>query len=185
MTRTRIGIALVVGFAGLVGLTACGREELATPTTLVADTARQIEVQGLDELGFDTSAVVADPVAAPAPAASPSTPGTASSTQSHARRGPARRLLRKNTLHGEAVVKTKEGTKTVDFQRGTVTAIDDRTVTVRSTDGFTLAWTFGSPIKVVEHRTAVQPSAVKAGTEVGLAGTKDGDTTTAHLIVIR
>ena len=81
-------------------------------------------------------------------------------------------------------MQTKDGVKTVDVQRGTVTAIDARTMTVKSTDGFTLTWTLGGDLKVFEHRTAVQPSAVKVGTEVGVAGVKDGTTTTARLIVI-
>jgi hypothetical protein len=93
-------------------------------------------------------------------------------------------MLRRNTLHGEVVVQTKDGVRTVDVQRGTVTAIDAKTVTVKSADGFTLTWTFGNPLHVVEHRTAVQPSAVKVGTEIGLAGVKDGGVTTARLIVI-
>ena len=54
----------------------------------------------------------------------------------------------------------------------------------KSTDGFTLTWTFGNPIHVLEHRSSVQPSAVKVGMAVGVAGGKDGDTAVARLIVI-
>ena len=62
-------------------------------------------------------------------------------------------------LHGEAVVKTKDGgTKTVAVQRGEVTAIDGDSVTVKSTDGFTLTWTFGDELRVVERRTTVRPT---------------------------
>jgi hypothetical protein len=37
----------------------------------------------------------------------------------------------------------------------------------------------------VERRSTVQPNAIKAGAEIGVAGTKDGNTPTARLIVIR
>ncbi|MBX6357739.1 MAG: hypothetical protein IRZ05_18025 [Micromonosporaceae bacterium] len=95
-----------------------------------------------------------------------------------------RALLRKNALHGEVVVQTKDGTKTVVVQRGQVTAIDDTTMTVKSTDGFTQTWRFGDPIRVVEHRNTVQPKDITVGTQVGVAGAKDDGTSTAKLIVV-
>jgi hypothetical protein len=179
MTRTRIGLALAVGFAGLLGLTACARGEVATPAAVVADAAQPVEAQVLAAMGFE-QAPASDPVAQPS--ASPS--GPAAKKQKQQQRGGHLRLG-KNALHGEVVVKAKDGTKTIDFQRGTVTAIDDKTVTVKSTDGFTQTWTFGNPIKVVERRTTVQPSAIKVGAEIGVVGTKDGGTTTAHRIATR
>ena len=94
-------------------------------------------------------------------------------------------LLRKNTLHGEAVVKTKDGgTQTVAVQRGEVTAIDGNSMTVKSTDGFTMTWTFGEDLRVVERRATVQPSEVKVGATLGVAGAKDGDKGVARLILI-
>jgi hypothetical protein len=194
MTRTRIGLAmgtLVIGAAALVGLTACDRgAAVASPAEVVSDTAVSAEMQALTALGFDTTGapIVTDPAPAPstdAGAPGGGAPGAKASKAPRAGVKGIRRYLRKNTLHGEFVVRTKDGTKTVDVQRGTVTAIDTRTVTVKSTDGFTLTWTFGNPINVLEHRTTVQPSAVKVGTEIGVAGTKDGSTTSARLIVIR
>ena len=65
----------------------------------------------------------------------------------------------KNALHGEAVVQTDEGTKTVVVQRGAVTAVAATSVTVKSTDGFTLTWTFGDPIHVVKDRAEAAPGA--------------------------
>ena len=180
---------LVIGAAGLVGLTACDRGgAVASPAEVVSDTAISAEAEALTTLGFDTTGapIVTDPAPAPSTdAGGAPAPGAKASKAPRAGVKGIRRYLRKNTLHGEFVVRTKDGTKTVDVQRGTVTAIDARTVTVKSTDGFTLTWTFGSPINVLEHRTTVQPSAVKVGTEIGVAGTKDGSTTTARLIVIR
>jgi hypothetical protein len=180
---------LVIGAAALVGLTACDRgAAVASPAEVVSDIAVSAEAQALTALGFDTTGapIVTDPAPAPSTdAGGAPAPGAKASKAPRAGVKGIRRYLRKNTLHGELVVRTKDGTKTVDVQRGTVTAIDARTVTVKSTDGFTLTWTFGNPINVLEHRTTVQPSAVKVGTEIGVAGTKDGSTTTARLIVIR
>ena len=87
-------------------------------------------------------------------------------------------------LHGEVVVQTKDGDKTIDVQRGTVTAVTDTTVTVKSTDGFTSTWTFGDPLRVVQHGQKTDKSAVKTGEEIGIAGAKNGSTVTANLIVI-
>jgi hypothetical protein len=189
MTRTRIGLTLgtaVFAVTGLIGLAACGQgSATVSPAAAVADAA-PAEAQLLAAMGFETGAQpVADPVvdASTVPSAGPSAAPKA--RKPGQRKALGRQLLRRNTLHGSVVMKTKDGTKTVDVQRGTVTAIDSRTVSVKSTDGVTLTWTFGSPIHVLERRTAVQPSAVKVGTEIGVAGARNGSTTTASLMVIR
>jgi hypothetical protein len=159
---TRIA-ALVLGAAVLVGASACGSgTDSLTP-----------EATALTALGYPAQ----DLVPAANPSASPSAP--------RLRKLGLRRALRGKVEHGEIVVRTKDGQdKTVDVQRGTVTAIDAKTVTVKSADGFTLTWTIGSPIRVIENRTTVQPSNVTVGREIGVAGTKDGDTVTAQLILI-
>jgi hypothetical protein len=167
MTMSRIRLVLAVGLVGALSLAGCG---LAARTASNQDSSFSPEAQALVAVGFSTAEVE--------PAAEPSgNPGD------HRLR-PGRVKLRKNVLHGEAVVQTDQGTKTVDVQRGTVTAIDAKGVTVKSTDGFTLIWAFGTPLHVVQNRTSVQTSAVKVGAEIGIAGTKDGGTVNAHLIVI-
>ena len=175
MIRIRKGLALatvLLGGVGLLGLAACG------PAT--TDTALSPEGQALAAMGYEE----ADLRAAPAdPTPSPSTSADARAN-GHRKRALTRVMLRRNTLHGEVTVQTKDGVQTVEVQRGAVTAIDDRTMTVKSTDGFTLTWTFGNPVRVVEHRTTVQPSAVVVGAQVGVAGVRSGNTFTARLIVI-
>ncbi|MDT5038089.1 MAG: hypothetical protein QOE03_3274 [Micromonosporaceae bacterium] len=184
-----IGVAVLLGVTGVLGLTGCGRGSAATSGSAATGTAAAgVAAAGvLATMGFDTGAPpVVESLAEPAGAPSAAPSANPSARNGARRTAPLRKrlVLRKNTLHGEFVVKTKDGTKTVDVQRGTVTAIDERTVSVKSTDGFTLTWTFGSPIRVLEHRTTVQPSAVKVGTEIGVAGTKAGGATTANLIVL-
>jgi hypothetical protein len=172
MTTFRVRTALTlaaIGLVGALGVAGCGLAARAGS----AQDALSPEAQALVAMGFQNAEV--------APAVDASGKPNPGGGQ---RLRPGRVKLRKNVLHGEAVVQTDNGTKTVDVQRGSVTAIDDRSVTVKSTDGFTLTWTFGTPLRVIENRTSVQPSAVKVGTEIGIAGTKDGGTVNAHLIVI-
>ncbi|MER6595271.1 hypothetical protein ABT214_26175 [Micromonospora purpureochromogenes] len=149
-----------------------------------------VEGQALAAMGFDPTEL--ELVAAPAPSASGSAEAEAGPkgkrgerAEEWRKRRQARVLLRKNTLHGEAVVQTRDGgTKTVVVQRGEVTAVDGDSVTVKSTDGFTLTWTFGDKLRVIERRTTIQSSDVRVGTRIGVAGAKDGDATVARLIVV-
>ena len=110
---------------------------------------------------------------APAPAAAGET-----------RHPAARTFLRKNTLHGEITVEGKDGPKTVVVQRGSVTAVDARSLSVKSSDGFTLTWTIDDKVKVVQDRKKAETGAVKVGTQVGVAGARDGEATTARLVRI-
>lgn len=164
-------IAVVIGLVGSVGLAGCGR--LAGATVQVpADTGP--EAVALASMGFDTGGV--EPAqAAPSPSAS-----------DHPLKGRhgLRVQLRKHVLHGETVVQTKDGTQTIEVQRGQVTAVTATTVTIKSTDGFTETWTFGAKFAVVQNRAKVAASAIKSGAQIGIAGTKTGDTSTARLAVL-
>jgi hypothetical protein len=92
--------------------------------------------------------------------------------------------LGRNVLHGEAVVQTKDGNVTVVVQRGEVTAISSSSVTVRSSDGFTMTWSFHPELRVIERRATIQPNEIKAGAQIALAGPKSGDQAQARLIVL-
>jgi hypothetical protein len=182
--KVRLGIALAAA-AGLMLLGGCGRLAGGDGgSAAAAETDLSWDAQALESIGFSPQDVV--PVAAvteltPAP-------GASNKTRDPGARRAKHRALRfgwgRNLLHGEAVVQTDEGTKTVVVQRGTVTAIDAKSMTVKSSDGFTLTWSFGSPITVLERRTQVQPSAIAVGTQVGVAGAKGGDGQSARLIVV-
>lgn len=174
MTRTRIALTLTtLGLAGLLGLTGCGAgpAPAGAPVAVAADVAD--EAYALAGLGLATGLE-----AAPAPSES-AAPGQAR------KRPGARKYLRKNTLHGELTVQGKDGVKTIVVQRGTVTAVDATTVTVKSADGFTQSWTFGARLRVVQDRKTVETTAIKNGAEVGLAGAKDGARSVARLVVIK
>ncbi|MFC0029890.1 hypothetical protein ACFFMM_10175 [Micromonospora chaiyaphumensis] len=189
------GVTALLAAAAL-GLAGCGPAEVAQDsakeTAVEVAAALGADGQALAALGVDADELDVDPVAAPAPSAS-GTPGEQAGprgkrgeqAQEWRKRHRARVLLRKNTLHGEVVVQTKDGgTKTVAVQRGQVTAVDAKSMTVKSTDGFTMTWTFDEKIRVVERRATVQSSDIKVGTTVGVAGAKDGDTSVARLVVV-
>ncbi len=166
MTRTRMALTCTtLGLAGLLGLSACGAAPSATAG--VADEAVALQAVGL--LSAEPS-----PSATAAPSAAPG----------EQRRPGVRKFLRKNTLHGETTVQGRNGVRTIVVQRGTVTAAAATSVTVKSTDGFTLTWTLGDKLRVVQNRAKADRSAVKVGAEVGVAGAKTGDTTTARLVVL-
>ncbi|MEU7608976.1 hypothetical protein [Micromonospora sp. NPDC049204] len=177
-----------------LGVTGCGAAEVASQPARDAavDVAAALGVEGqaLTAMGFDPDELDVRTVAAPAtptPGASPTAKDKARDKRGEEwrKRHQARVLLRRNTLHGEAVVKAKDGgTQTVTVQRGEVTAINGDSMTVKSTDGFTLTWSFGDDLRVVERRATVQPSEVKVGATVGVAGAKDGDKGVARLILI-
>jgi hypothetical protein len=176
MTRTRIALTLTsLGLAGLLGLSGCG--VAARTGTGTASTAADVsdEAFALQAVGLETG-LEADP--SPAPSAS------APQTRAEHRRA-IRRYLRKNTLHGEVAVQGKDGIKTVVVQRGTITAVTSTSVSVKSTDGFALTWTFGDKLRVVQDKKTVQTSALKTGVEIGVAGTKSGSTDSARLIAVK
>jgi hypothetical protein len=171
-------IAVVIGMLVAVGVGTAG-------CGLVADRVSEVaagispEAEALTALGYNPDDVV--PSEDPAPAASD---GPKADRAKADRPRLERRALRKNTLHGEVVVQTEEGTKTVLVQRGEVTAIDDNGITVKSTDGFSLSWSYGDKLRVIERRATVQADDLAVGDQVGVAGTKDGDAASARLIVI-
>jgi hypothetical protein len=180
-------VRAVVGAAALAllgGLTLAGCARGGGAGTAGGYTDLSVEGQALEAIGFSPDdmtplAAVAD--ATPQPSASGKPDRIFPPGVRHKR---LRFAFGQRMLHGEAVVQTDQGTRTVVVQRGTVTEITSTSMTVKSADGFTLTWTFGDPIHVIEHRTSIQPSAVAVGAQVGVAGTKDGDTPIARLVVI-
>lgn len=173
MKTSRIGLAAaIIGLVGLLGLAGCARlaDRVGGSVQVPADASP--DAVALTSMGFDTGL---EPANAPAPAAS---------THPFKGRRALRVELRKNVLHGETVVQTKNGVQTIEVQRGQVTAVTDTSVTIKSTDGFTETWTFGPKFVVVQNRAKVATSAIKSGAQIGIAGTKSGDTSTARLAVL-
>ncbi|MEU8000782.1 hypothetical protein AB0B66_06410 [Catellatospora sp. NPDC049111] len=179
----RLSLTVALGLSALLGLTACAPSDLpATATELVAS----VEAEALAAMGVAPDDLVAaeselDALVSPSP-------GTKDKLDDRLRnwrkRHALRVALRRDVQHGEAVVETKKGPVTVLVQRGVVTAVDAESITVKSADGFTQTWKYGEKLRVVEKRATIQPTELKAGAQVALAGPKEGDTPTARLIVI-
>ncbi|TCB92689.1 hypothetical protein E0H26_23845 [Micromonospora zingiberis] len=174
-----------------LGATGCGVNRTGPDTAAQAAfdvvAAMGAEGQALAALGFDPAELDPEP-AASEPSTEPSaTPGRTREERAEEwrKRRAARVLLRRDTLHGEAVVQTRDGgTKTIAVQRGEVTAVEGDKITIRSTDGFTQTWTLAADLRVIERRKTIQPTDIKVGTTLGVAGAKTGDSPTARLIVV-
>lgn len=180
--RVVVTTVLAVGVA-LVGLSGCGRLGGANADPASESTELTWEEQALEAVGYTTEqlGLISDPAAAPAVTAAPSADKGKGDRRERFHK---LRFAFKHTLHGEAVVQTAEGTKTVVVQRGVVTAVDATSLTVKSTDGYVITWTFGDPLTVVKERQKVEKSALAVGQEVGVAGAKEGDATKARLVVV-
>jgi hypothetical protein len=160
MRRTLLALSLT----GALALAGCGLTANDAAASGVGDEATALQLVGVETGLADT----------------------ASAGTGEAPRKTLRKYLRKNTLHGEVTIQTKkDGAKTVVVQRGSVTAVTSDSVAVKSSDGFALTWKFGDKLRIVQDRKTVEASALKAGTEIGIAGTKDGGVTSARLIAIR
>jgi hypothetical protein len=193
MRRVLIGVML--GLAVATSASACGFARDADTAASFSPEGEALAAMGFDgqdiaagEPAFAGAAVAGRAAAAAAPGASAS-PNGGGGKDAKRKDWRQRRLLRvalaKNTLHGEAVVQTKDGqTVTVVVQRGTITELTDSSVTVKSADGFTLTWRYADNLRVVEKRQTVQPSEVKVGMDVGVAGAKDGASAVARFIVV-
>ncbi|MGK5519116.1 hypothetical protein ACSNN9_07120 [Micromonospora sp. URMC 107] len=186
IVTTTLLAAVALGVGGCGSAAPAGQP--ARETAVEVATALGAEGQALAAMGLDAGDLDVDALAAPAsPEASPGAAGQRRRERAEERRErrQARVLLRRGALHGEAVVRTKDGgTRTVAVQRGEVTAVDGDSMTVKSADGFTMTWTFGDKLRVVERRTTIRPADVAVGTTVGVAGAKEGDGGVARLIVV-
>jgi len=183
--RTRfsmtVATAALAGI-GVLGLAAC------SPSQAVSN-AMTPEASALTALGFTDSDVTTPADGGSSGADAPSPNASAAPNNKGRHPGLRRLLIRraafgKHVEHGSVTVQTKNGDVTIDVQRGVITAINSTTMTVKSADGFTLTWTFGDKMRVIENRGTIHPSAVRVGETVGVAGEKNGSTEDARLVVI-
>jgi hypothetical protein len=91
-----------------------------------------------------------------------------------------------NALHGEFVVKDKDGkivTRVV--QHGQVTAVSTTSISLKSDDGFTGSYPVNGDTKVRIGGDNAAISGVKAGNEAWVVATKAGGTSTATVLVVK
>jgi hypothetical protein len=121
--------------------------------------------------------------AAPAPSSNSAAP--ADKGDRGYKRHKARRALIARGMHGEWVVKGKDGKPTTLVSiRGQVIAVGSGSVTVKADDGFTQTFVANSDTKV---RGAGVDSIgdVKAGATGAVVGVKSGNTNTARVVLVR
>ncbi|MEV6301502.1 hypothetical protein AB0M02_18980 [Actinoplanes sp. NPDC051861] len=167
MTRTRIVLSICT--AATLILTGCGVARSGADSAAPAPVMDEVSAEfvALQEVGFTEEEAKDD------------------AKKDGPRPRAIRKQLRKNTLHGEIVVETREGVRTVVVQRGTVTAVTETGLTLKSTDGFELTWTYGDPLRIVKNREKVERDALKTGAEIGVGGLREGTATTARLIILK
>jgi len=92
--------------------------------------------------------------------------------------GKARMAGPMHALHGEYVVSDGNGGySTEEMQRGSVTAVNGSTFTVKSEDGYTHDWVTDANTKMGMNRAVDSTSSgLTTGQNVMVMGTKDGDT---------
>jgi hypothetical protein len=133
-----------------------------------------------DAAGAGTAGASPDAASAPG-AARPKLHGTAALRRE--RRALARlRLL--GGMHGEFTFRTKDCTRTLAFERGTVTSVTAGAVTVRAADGTTWTWQLTSTSVVRNDGTRAARSTLAAGQRVFVGGPVPGPARDARLIVI-
>jgi hypothetical protein len=119
----------------------------------------------------------------PAPSAS-AAPSTSAAPSDHPKAKRATRALIGRGLHGEWVVKGKDGKPvTLETIRGTVTAVGSSRLTVKAEDGFTETFATNSDTKV--RGGADSLADVKVGAKGAVLGVKSGNTITARVVRLR
>ena len=88
-------------------------------------------------------------------------------------------------LHGEFVVQTPNGYKTIDLQRGQVTAVNSTSITVKSVDGFERTYVVNGQTKIGKDRQQISIGDVQVGNEVGVMAEKSGSNYDARFIRVR
>ena len=131
MSRTRTLVLATVAAIALVGGGAVSAPRPPTPA------ARPTSGDALDALAYDTALTALGDD----PAASPGGGREGGIGQRMGQRHPLAEPRADRFLHGELVIKGKDGKPvTVALQRGVVTAVDASSVTVKSEDGYSRTW---------------------------------------------
>jgi len=100
-------------------------------------------------------------------------------------RGGLARLRRLGGLYGQYTYETKQGARTLAFERGTITAVATGDVVVRAQDGTTWVWDLTGTSVVRDDGKRAAESALATGELVFAGGPVASGTRDARLIVIR
>src|SRR5262249_54671779 len=172
------------GGAGVVAGGGCGVEK-GVPGRGLSSTAGAVPASGPAGQAAMLNGVLADATSAsPAATGTSTRPGDAALALRRIRRAGGRlRLL--GGMYGQYTFETKNGPRTLAFERGRLISAAGGDVTVRAKDGTTWTWVLTSTSVVRENGARTSASALRAGQSVFAAGPVSGATRDARLIVIR
>jgi hypothetical protein len=190
MTRQRTRIAaLVAGCAIVAGGAYAATDALSSSSPASAAAAAD------QQPGAASSAQPAQPAQAAAlssaiteitaPGSTPATTPAQRTAQLRRARRALRRLRLLGGEHGEFTFHTKQGNRTLAFERGTIVSVAGSDVTVRAADNTTWTWVLTSSSVVRDDGSRASASALSAGEPVFAGGPVIGATRDARLIVVR
>jgi hypothetical protein len=197
MTRQRTRIAaLVAGCAIVAGGAYAATDALSSPAPAAAAAGQQPGAASSAQpasgaAGAATSTEAGQPAAAAALSSAITDIAAPSSTpaQRVAQLRRVRRALRRLRLlggeHGEFTFRTRQGTRTLAFERGTIVSVAGSDVTVRAADNTTWTWVLTSASVVRDDGSRASASALSAGEPVFAGGPVTGAAHDARLIVVR
>jgi hypothetical protein len=91
---------------------------------------------------------------------------------------------KRRALHGEVTVKTDEGTKTVVFARGKVTAVAGSRLTITSEDNVATTFALNGETRFGTRFALQSRDDLKVGVQATAAGEQQGETVTARRVVV-
>jgi hypothetical protein len=151
----------------------------AAPPAATANTTT-----GLTGQAAVLNGALSDASFASASSSAQSTPAAGQVALRRVRRALARlRLL--GGMHGEYTFQTKDGPRTLAFERGTVVSVAGPDVTVRAADGTMWTWVVTAGSVVRQDGTRTTAAALADGQPVFAGGSVTGATHDALLVVIR
>jgi hypothetical protein len=93
-------------------------------------------------------------------------------------------VLLRRTMHGQVTVVSKNGPKTIAFERGIVQSISGSSVVIKAADGVTWTWRIGSETRVYRDDHKVNADALAAGQRVAVLGLVAESTDRARRVLI-
>jgi hypothetical protein len=159
---------------GVAGVAAAG----------VLGTAGVAAATSNDSTPAPTASTASSSSATPGSSAAPSSSAAPGDKADHRKAKRAKRALIGRGMHGEWVVRGKDGKPvTLTTIRGTVTAVGSSRLTVKAEDGFTETFATNSDTKV--RGGADSLGDVRVGAKGAVLGVKSGSTITARAVRIR
>jgi hypothetical protein len=98
---------------------------------------------------------------------------------------PLLRLAVVGGTHGQVTFETKNGARTLAFERGTIASVSGSVLTVTARDGVTWTWDLTSGTTIRSGGQKVTSSSLSGGEQIFVGGPVSGSTNDATLIRIR